>query len=93
MTIMGDNMLTIGDQLELSCTSEGGPHREYKWSRTEDDELSNDMITDTSTLTIAEVKGGDYTCTVTNSAGSSSATLTVYGKLKWPVNYTYKKNY
>jgi len=39
--------------------------------------------TNTSTLTIssvATVDGGDYTCTVTDGAGTNTSTITVYGE-------------
>ena len=80
---MGDNTYDNGDQLELNCSSEDGPDLEYSWSRT--DTFSATTITNTSTLTISDlatVDGGEYTCTVTNDAGSSNATVTVYSKLK-----------
>ena len=85
VTIMGENMYPQGSQLELSCSSDGGPHLEYSWSRSGTDEFSNNTITNTSTLTISDlatVDGGDYTCTITNDAGSSSTTVTIYSKLK-----------
>ena len=47
--------------------------------------MSNDTTTNTNNLTISNVTtldGGNYTCTVTNDAGSSSNTVTVYGELK-----------
>ena len=83
VVIMGDNTYDNGDQLELNCSSEGGPDLVYSWSRT--NTFSATTTTNTSTLTISDlatVDGGDYTCTVNNSAGSSSTTVTVYSKLK-----------
>jgi len=80
VTIMGDNTYSYGNQLELNCSSEGGPDLEYSWSRT--NTFSTTTTTNTSTLTIsnlATVDGGEYTCTVTNDAGTSSATVTLYG--------------
>ena len=79
---MGDNIYLQGDQLLLHCSSEGGPQLEYSWSRT--NTLSNDTITNTNNLTISNITtldGGNYTCTVTNDAGSNSNTVTVYGEL------------
>ena len=83
VVIMGDNTYDNGDQLELNCTSEGGPDLEYSWSRT--NTFSVNTTTNTSTLTISDlatVDGGEYTCTVSNDAGSSNATVTVYSELK-----------
>ena len=78
---MGNNIYDIGDELELTCSSEGGPELVYSWSRASD--FSNDIATNTSTLTISHVvviDGGNYTCTVTNDAGSNNHTVTVNGE-------------
>ena len=85
VAIMGDNMYPQESQLELSCSSEGGPNLVYSWSRSGTHEISATTTTNTNTLTISDlatVDGGDYTCTVTNDAGSSNTTVTVYSKLK-----------
>ena len=84
VVIMGDNTYDNGDQLELNCSSEGGPDLQYSWSRT--NTFSATTTTNTNTLTIndlATVDGGEYTCTVTNDAGTSMLTITVYGELKF----------
>ena len=80
VSITGDNLYNQGDQLELNCLSEGGPVLEYTWL------LSSDIIdnVNTSTLTINNVNtphAGDYTCNVTNNAGTDNYTVTVYSKL------------
>ena len=77
---MGDNLYNQGDRLELNCLSEGGPLLEYTWL------FSGDIIdnANTSTLTIEDVNtshAGDYTCNVTNDAGTENITVTVYSKL------------
>ena len=77
---MGDNTYDNGDQLELNCSSEGVPGLEYSWSRTN---TFSATTTNTSTFTISDlatVDGGEYTCTVSNDAGTSSGTITVYGE-------------
>ncbi|XP_065905643.1 neurotrimin-like [Dysidea avara] len=79
VVIISDNTYDNGDQLELNCSSEGGPDLVYSWSRVND--FSSDTVTNTSTLNVSNlvtVDGGDYTCTVTNDAGTSSTTVTVY---------------
>ena len=86
---MGDNTYDNGSQLELTCSSEGGPDLEYSWSRMMND-FDNETTTgtDNNTLTIENVTtvdGGNYTCTVTNNAGSNSSSITVYGEFK--LNY------
>ncbi|XP_065901359.1 carcinoembryonic antigen-related cell adhesion molecule 5-like [Dysidea avara] len=79
VNITGNNTYPHGSQLQLHCSSEGGPQLEYSWSRT--NTFSNDTTTNTNNLTISNITtldGGNYTCTVTNDAGSSSNTVTVY---------------
>jgi len=78
---MGDNTYDNGDELELTCSSGGGPDLEYSWSRT--NTFSSNTTTNTNTLTIsnvATVDGGEYTCTVNNSAGTDTMTVTVFGE-------------
>ena len=76
---MGNNLYNQGEQLQLNCLSEGGPILEYGWL------LSGSIIpnANTDTLTIDNVNtthAGDYTCNVTNDAGTDSNTITVYSK-------------
>ena len=76
---MGDNTYSQGEQLELNCSSEGGPELEYTWT------FSGGMIdnANTNVLTIANLttsNGGEYTCSVSNDAGSDNETVTVYSK-------------
>ena len=71
-------MYPQGDQLILRCLSEGGPQLEYSWL------FSGEEIATTPILTINNVSdsnGGEYTCNVTNEAGSESDTIIVYSKL------------
>ena len=80
VVVMGDNTYTQGQQLQLTCSSEGGPQLEYTWI------FSDDIIPNqnTNTLTIDNVNttnGGDYTCNVTNDAGVDNDTITVYSEL------------
>ena len=73
----GDTLYSQGDQLMLNCTSEGGPQLEYSWV------FLGDIISNSSMLVIDNVNtthGGDYTCNVTNTAGSNDTTVTVYSK-------------
>ena len=59
--------------------SEGGPVLKYTWS------FSGNIIpnANTSTLTIEDVNTshtGEYTCNVTNNAGTKNNAITVYSK-------------
>jgi len=74
---MGGNSYNPGQQLQLNCSSEGGPDLKYTWL------FSGSIIpnANSSTLVINNVNtthGGDYTCSVTNDAGASSNNITVY---------------
>ena len=76
---MGDNTYSQGEQLELNCSSEGGPELEYTWT------FSGSMIdnANASMLIITNLttsNGGEYTCSVSNDAGSDSDTITVYSE-------------
>ena len=80
VVIMGDNTYSQGQQLQLTCSSEGRPQMEYTWIFS-DDIIPNES---TGTLTIDNVTttdGGDYTCNVTNDAGADYNTITVYSEL------------
>ena len=84
INITGDDTYSNGSLLQLHCISDGGPNLEYSWSRT--NPLST---TNTNNLTISNVTtidGGNYTCTVTNDAGSSNNTITVYSELRSSYN-------
>ena len=79
MTITGETLYNRGEELQLNCSSEGGPELEYTWL------FSGDMIPNANTdiLVIDNVNtshAGDYTCNVTNNAGTDSDTVTVYSK-------------
>ena len=80
VVVMGDNLYNRGEQLQLNCSSGGGPVLEYTWI------FSGDIIpnANTSTFNINNVNtthAGDYTCNVTNNAGTDGDTITVYSKL------------
>ena len=80
VVVMGDNTVTQGQQLQLNCSSEGGPQLEYTWIFS-DDVIPNE---NTNTLTFNNVNttnGGNYTCNVTNAAGVDNDTITVYSEL------------
>ena len=79
VVIMGDTLYNQGERIQLNCSSEGGPVLEYTWF------LSSNIIpiANAGTLIITNVNitnVGDYTCNVTNDAGTDSSTITVYSK-------------
>ena len=83
---MGDNLYNQGEQLRLNCTSEGGPVLEYTWM------FSGNIIpnANTDTLIIDNVNtthAGDYSCNVTNDAGTDSDTITVHSKSLYSIMF------
>ena len=79
--IIGIRRYPYGSDIELNCTSEGGPQLEYSWIFSINT-IDNDAMLSISSATVSD--GGDYTCNVTNDAGDSSNTTTVYSELiKW----------
>ena len=83
---MGDNLYNQREQLRLNCTSEGGPVLEYTWM------FSGDIIpnANTDTLIIDNVNtthAGDYSCNVTNDAGTDSDTITVHSKSLYSIMF------
>ena len=76
--ITGIRRYPYGSDIELNCTSEGGPQLEYSWI------LLDSIVNNDSMLNIinaAVSHGGEYTCNVTNEAGYDSNVTTVYSEL------------
>ena len=86
MIITGDNLYNQREQLQLNCSSEGGPLLEYTWM------FSGDIIpnANTDTLIIDNVNtthAGDYSCNVTTDAGTDSDTTTVHSKSLYSIMF------
>ena len=95
VTISGDVTLTVDSdlnganpQFSLTCISTGGPATTVTWTRDYVDAVGdtetvlNDPVTAqyTHILTVTEILGGLYTCTVTNNKPSNdSANITLEG--------------
>ena len=60
------------DNVTFNCLAHGGPGNTYQWQRN-----GMDLVSETSqTLAITQISatdGGEYTCVVSNAAGSGSA--------------------
>ena len=76
--IIGMRRYPYGSDIELNCTSEGGPQLEYTWIFL-NSTIDSDAMLNINSATVTD--GGDYTCNVTNNAGFSSNTTTVYSEL------------
>ena len=61
-----------GDNVTFDCSAQGGPGNSYQWQWN-----GADLDTETAqTLTVSQISaadGGEYTCVVSNAAGSDSA--------------------
>ena len=71
------NVASFSDVIILECTSSGGPNNTYAWVKDEivlDDEASDSL----TQIIDSASSGGNYTCTISNAAGSDSASTTLY---------------
>lgn len=65
----------MGNYVTLLCTAKGGPDNFFQWER------NGTVIGNNSNVTLVAVDashGGDYTCTVSNTAGTESASTMLY---------------
>ena len=71
------NVASLNDTVMLMCISSGGPNNTYEWIK--DGTILDGETSDILTLVIVNASsGGNYTCTVSNAAGSGSASITLY---------------
>ena len=71
-------VIQYGDTLTLNCTASGGPDNMLRWFK--DDVLlegSDENILELTAVSAAD--GGLYECVVNNTAGNSTANITIYG--------------
>ena len=66
------------DDLLLTCIASGGPNNMFQWFKDDDllDENTDNILYITN---ITADDGGLYECVVNNTAGNSSANITIYG--------------
>ena len=71
-------VVEYGDVLTLNCTASGGPANMFLWYK--DDVLlqRNNNILNITTVSASD--GGLYECVVNNTAGNSTADITIYGR-------------
>ena len=77
--IFGDVITSFGSAVNLTCLSDSGPNNTYEWTNGQGESVSNSSQLQLSSITGSDA--GDYTCTVTNAAGSGNETATVTGKI------------
>ena len=72
-------VVEYGDVLILNCTTSGGPDNTFSW-------FKNSILLQESFYNILNITavnaadGGLYRCEVNNTAGNSSANITIYGE-------------
>ena len=72
-------VVEYGDDLLLTCTASGGPNNMFRWSK--DGNLLDDGTDGILNITdVTATDGGLYECVVNNTAGNSSANITIYGR-------------
>ena len=70
------NVASLNETVMLMCTSGGGPNT-YEWEK--DGTVLDGETSDTLTLVNVNASfGGNYMCTVSNTAGNDSASITLY---------------
>ena len=70
--------MEYGDVLTLNCTTFGGPDNMFYWFK--DDILLQENTNNVLIITsVSAADGGLYECVVNNTAGDSSANVTIYG--------------
>ena len=73
-------VVEYGDVLTLNCTASGGPDNMLHWYK--DDVLLQRNTESVLNLTsVNAADGGLYECVVNNTAGNSTANITIYGRL------------
>ena len=71
------NIASLNDAIILMCTNSGGPNNTYQWEK--DGAVLEGETSDTLTLVNVNASfGGNYTCTVRNTAGNESASITLH---------------
>ena len=65
-----------GDNITLNCSAPGGPNNSYSWEKNGVPISQNESIL--PLMDIDASSGGNYTCTVSNTAGNDSASTTLY---------------
>ena len=71
------NIVNDGDNVTLTCSARGGPDNVFQWQKNGAD-LPGENRTTVQLTDIDATDGGEYTCVVSNAAGSDSINTTVY---------------
>ena len=74
ITPSGNIFPSLNSTVNLTCVAEGGPNNRFVWRRN-GEIVSNNASLELTVITSSD--GGMYECTVTNDAGSGTATTLV----------------
>lgn len=74
---MGDNIAQQGDNVTFNCSSDGGPANTFQWLINDVEVMGETSVTYTVVEAEAE-NGGVYTCRISNAAGNSSSSITLF---------------
>ena len=72
-----DQVVSVGENITLSCAGQGGPNNSFVWEKN-GEVLSGKNENQLTLMVVNGSSGGVYTCTVSNAAGSGSASTTLY---------------
>ena len=73
-------LILAGDSLSIKCSAEGGPDNIFQWSHNGSVLANGTTSTLVLNITAVAVENlGNYTCMVTNAAGSDSSTSILHG--------------
>ena len=70
-------ILSHGDNSAFICSASGGPDNMFQWQKNGAD-LRGEKQTTLQLTLVSAADGGEYTCVVSNSAGSDSTSTTLY---------------
>ena len=71
------NILSRGDNVTLTCSARSGPDNVFQWQKNGAD-LPGENQTTLQLTDIDAADGGEYTCVVSNAAGSDNINKTLY---------------
>ena len=71
-------VVEYGDILTFNCTTAGGHDNMFQWYK-DDIKLEENTVSILNITDVTADDGGLYECVVNNTAGSSSANITIYG--------------
>ena len=78
-------VVEYNDSLTLTCTASGGPDNMFRWLK-DGSSLEGNTNSILNILAVTAADGGVYECVVNNTAGNSSANITIYGRSYLPLN-------